>query len=62
MYKAEDGNYNPPANKILGKFVSAIESIDLPSESDFNLNTKDYGFCTIVESANDNTVKTNTII
>ena len=31
MYRAEDNNYNPPANKILAKFVSAIESIDLPS-------------------------------
>ena len=31
MYRGEENDYNPPANKILAKFVSAIESIDLPS-------------------------------
>lgn len=31
---------------MLDKFVSAIESIDMPNKSDRNWNNKDFGFVT----------------
>lgn len=34
-------------NKILDKFVEAIEGIDIPDNNDPNWNTKDFGFVTI---------------
>ena len=32
-----------PANKILAKFVDAINSVNVESERDINRNTEDYG-------------------
>ena len=32
-----------PANKILAKFVNAINSVNVESEHDINRNTEDYG-------------------
>ena len=32
-----------PANKILAKFVDAINSVNVESEHDINRNTEDYG-------------------
>lgn len=48
LYREIEYNYHKIyANKILDKFVEAIEGIDIPDNNDPNWNTKDFGFVTI---------------
>ena len=35
------------SNKILNRFVEAIEGTDIPNNADPNMNTKDFGFATV---------------
>lgn len=47
MILFSSSNAKTYSNKILNRFVEAIEGTDVPDNLDPNWNTKDFGFATV---------------